>query len=189
MTQSNSANNIKIIGITGNSGSGKSYIANKFALEENGFVISADEAAHKVMKPGGAAYIEIIKAFGEEILSETGCINRKILGAIVFSNKEKRELLEQISHKHIIAEIGRLKEYAKKIDNGYRYIIIDAPLLIEAGLHDTVDEVWVVNADVEKRLERVIIRDGISREDAIKRFSVQTPFEELAKYADRIIEN
>ena len=189
MTQSSSADNIKIIGITGNSGSGKSYIAKKFAEQENGFVICADEIAHKVMAPGGAAYDEIIEAFGNEILSESGHINRKILGPIVFSDSKKRELLEQISHKHVISEIDKLKESAQNSDVGYKCIIIDAPLLIEAGLHHIVDEVWAVYADIETRLARVMTRDGISREDALRRFSAQTPFEELAGYADKIIEN
>ena len=194
MTQSNSADNIKnaapkIIGITGSSGSGKSYIAKKFAQEENGFVICADEIAHKVMAPGGAAFGEIIEAFGSGILSETGHIDRKILGPIVFADQKKRELLERISHKHVIAEVDRLKEFAQNSKNGYNYIIIDAPLLIEANVHHTVDEVWVVNADLETRLERVMARDGITREDALRRFSAQTSFEELAKHADRVIEN
>jgi len=174
------------LGVTGNSGSGKSFIANEFAKENNGFVISADEIAHKVMEPGGAAYREIVEAFGEEILTETGDIDRKILGAIVFSDSEKRELLEKISHKHVIDEIDKIKG---RVCDEYRYIIIDAPLLIEANMQHSCDEVWVVYADVEKRLERVIIRDGISREDALKRFSAQTPFEVLKRYADRIIEN
>lgn len=197
MTQSNFVDNIKntdpkIIGITGNSGSGKSYIAKKFAEEENAFVISADEIAHKVTAPDGAAYREIVEAFGDEILSNdalTGHIDRKILGSIVFSDQKKRELLEHISHKHVIEEINKLRESVLTSDSGYKYIIIDAPLLIEANQHHTVDEVWVVNSDIETRLERVMARDSISREDALRRFSVQTAFEELVKYADRIIEN
>ncbi len=174
----------RIIGLTGNSGSGKSYIASILAKEQGTFIIDCDKIAHSILLKGKHAYIETVEYFGQEILQEDGSIDRKKLGSIVFANDEKRLKLEKITHKHIILEINRQIE-----SSNAKQIVIDAPLLIEAGLHKAVHEVWVVYADLEKRLERIIKRDKITKEQALKRFKAQTPIEEKIKFANVIIVN
>lgn len=175
---------MKIIGLTGNSGSGKGTVslimANMGAL-----VLDCDKIAHKNMEKGGAAYDEIIGAFPFAV-DDKGNIDRKKLGAEVFGNRESLRRLNRITHKYI----REYTENAISINRDkYEYIVIDAPLLTEAGLEKLCDEVWLVYADEKTRLERVVKRDKITAEEALMRFKNQTPAEELMKYADLVIEN
>lgn len=178
---------IKIIGLTGNSGSGKSTVAN-ILKNEGGYIIDADKIAHENMKQKGCAYSDIISYFGNIILDSDKNIDRKKLGNIVFNNKNKLNKLNEITHKYIIEKIE--KEIKKIADNKeYKFIVIDAPLLIETGLNKKVDSVWVVYADFEKRVKRVMIRDNITEEEVKIRFKNQLNFEEQKLYADKIILN
>lgn len=181
-------NNMQIIGLTGNSGCGKSTVSN-ILYEFGAYIIDADKIAHDIIKKGNTAYIEIIKLFGNDILNQENEIDRKKLAEIVFNNKEKLELLTSLTHKYIIEYI---KEDIKNIlssNLNYRYIVIDAPLLIEAGLHKITDKVWVVYADLNIRIERITKRDKITKQKAIERFNNQMEYEKLKSYADIIIEN
>lgn len=181
-------NNMQIIGLTGNSGCGKSTVSN-ILCEFGAYIIDADKIAHDIIKKGNTAYIEIIKLFGNDILNQENEIDRKKLAEIVFNNKEKLELLTSLTHKYIIEYI---KEDIKNIlssNLNYRYIVIDAPLLIEAGLHKITDKVWVVYADLNIRIERITKRDKITKQKAIERFNNQMEYEKLKSYADIIIEN
>ncbi len=159
-----------IIGVAGNSGSGKGAVCK--ILEDLGcLVIDCDAIAHENMARGGCAYNDIVNAFGEEILGENSEIDRRILGGIVFNDKQKLELLNQIAHGHIKKRLCEIIE--KSADKAY--IAIDAPLLREAGLMPLCDTAWLVDADENIRLERVMRRDGITREKALERFKNQTP--------------
>jgi len=176
---------MKIIGLTGRSGSGKTTVGD-FLRQLNAFVLDCDKLAHEVIEPGKPAYKEIIENFGEGIL-EDGYINRKLLGAIVFSDKEKLKLLSKISHYYIGLEMEAAMEQALQAD--YSCIVYDAPVLIESGMHKQVDSVWVVIAPEEVCISRVMKRDGIAREAAIKRLANQISREEARSCADVIIEN
>jgi len=179
---------MKIIGLTGNSGSGKSTVSKIFS-ENGGYIIDADKIAHTNIKRGNITYNEIIEAFGEEILSENREINRKKLGEIVFSNDDKLTQLNKISLRHILQKISNEIDEISKNPKGHNFIVIDAPLLIETGLNQITSEVWVILADYETRLKRIIERDGITESLAKKRLSKQTSQDELKTYADIIIEN
>ncbi len=178
---------LKIIGLTGNSGSGKSYVANQLK-EQGAFVLDADALARYIVEQGKPAYNEIVSCFGENVLDENKNINRKALAEIVFTNVEKRLKLEEITHKQVLKEMFLQIESISHENTTYKYIVIDAPLLIEAGIHKFCNEVWITYASEEVRLQRVIRRDGISRQHAVKRFESQTPFDELKKHAHLIIE-
>ncbi len=171
-----------IIGLTGQSGSGKSVVAK--ILNEKGIkILDCDEIAHKNMEIGGKAYSEIIEYFGRDILNSDNTINRKSLGAIVFNNKEELIRLNEITHRHIF-------DYIKKeTENTENIIVIDAPLLFEAGLDRLCNSIWAVVCDENIRLERVIKRDGISRENALARFKNQKSSEFFMENADIIFEN
>ena len=175
----------KIIGLTGLSGSGKGTVC-KIMEDFNTLVLDCDSIAHRNMEPAGKAYDEIINAFGRGILYPDGTIDRKKLGDIVFSDSKALEKLNSITHRYI-------KEYViNEIDKNkgkYEYIIIDAPLLLEAGLDSFCDEIWVVYADEDTRLERVMERDNISREKALLRFKNQKDFDRLKEYADFVPDN
>lgn len=177
---------MKVIGLTGSIASGKSTISNY--LKQKGIkIIDADLISRQIYDIGQMAYNEVVKEFGEKILNGDKTINRKELGKIVFEDKEKLKRLNQITHPIIIDEIKRKIDYYKKI--GEKICIVDAALLIETGLNDLVDEVWLVFVDFDKQIKRLMDRDNLSFEDAEKRILTQMPFEEKKKYADYIIDN
>lgn len=175
---------MKVIGLTGNSGCGKGAVA-EIMSKYGALILDCDKIAHNNMSPLGVAYKEIVDAFGCSILNDDKTINRKILGSIVFNDKEKLKILNSITHKHITDVID--KEIS--INSDKKVIVIDAPLLIEAGLISRCDSIWAVYASPEIRLERVMKRDGVDKENALLRFKNQRSFKNIKKYADIIIEN
>ena len=137
------------------------------------------------------AYTSIVEAFGEGILDENGEIARRRLGAIVFEDEAKLKILVDITHRHVVAATMQAIERMQADDaaHGYRFIVIDAPLLIDADMHLVCDAVWVVTADDERRIARVLARDGLTREQALERMRRQRPQDELAGYADSVLCN
>lgn len=193
MTQSE--NSIKVIGLTGNTGSGKSSVAS-IMWECGGYIINADDIAHGVLASNKNAYTDILEYFGNGILdcndsvsTSKGSINRKKLGELVFLDVNKKKRLEEIVHKYILEDIEEQIVKIKSEPGTYRFIVIDAPLLTETGLHKKTDEVWVVYAPDELRKSRIIARDSLTDEQARSRMASQTKFEKLCEFADEIIDN
>ena len=178
---------MKIIGITGISGSGKTAAARLLAAMR-GFLVEADPLAHSLMKKGQAAYNEIVEAFGDEILGEDGEISRPALGKLVFEDREKLSRLEGIIHPRVIKKTMELISQAEKTGH-YSFAIIDAPLLIEAGMHKLCHSCWLITASHDTRLKRIMARDNISQEAATKRLAARKGDAALRPYADIIIEN
>jgi len=177
---------MKIIGLTGGIGTGKSTVSNY--LIEKGFKIAdADKIAREIVMPGMPALEEIRNVFGESVINEDGSLNRKALGAIVFKDENKRKTLESITMSKICEVI---EERTNEYRNTEKHIaFIDAPLLFEAGLDRLTDEIWVVDADIEVRLERVMKRDNISREAVMDRINSQFAKDFLLSKADVILDN
>jgi len=179
----------RVVGVTGISGSGTSTVA-KILEEQGGFIINADKLAHAAQRKGGSAFTIIIKTFGEGILDENGEINRRSLGALVFGseNKEKLQILEQIIHPIVIAEIHtQIKDAANS--GKYNFAVIDAPLLIESGLNNLCNTCWLITAPHNLRLQRITARDGIDQETAERRLNSRPGDETLRPHADIVIEN
>lgn len=177
---------MKIIGLTGGIGSGKSTVAG--ILADNGaYVIDADKVGHEVYYKGGEAWDAVVEAFGTDILNENADIDRRKLAAIVFHDNEKLNILNDIVHPLIAREVLRRIDNARS--KGVELVVVEAALLIEAGWHEMVDEVWLITADQEIRLHRIMQRDGISIEEARLRMQSQMPDDERAEYADIIIVN
>lgn len=178
---------VLIIGLTGGISSGKSFIS-EYLQELGAVVIDADKLARKMVEPGSPALQEIREYFGNEVFKENGGLDRKRLAAIIFNSNTKKEKLNSIIHPRVMQETKRLiEEYkAKKASPA---IVIDAPLLIEAGMCDLTDEVWVVAVDEEIQIQRLMKRDNISKQEAESRLKMQMPLKEKLKYADRIIDN
>ncbi len=180
-------NDSKVIGLTGGTGCGKTTICS-ILEKHNAYIIDADKIAHSVIKKGEKAYFEIISYFGIDILDNSEQINRKKLGEIVFSDKEKLDYLNQITHKYIIKKIiNEIDDIKAK--NIYKYIVIDAPLLIETNLHKIVDTVWIVHCSLKTRLKRLKKRDNLPEDIIIKRINSQTDFNQNKKFANFIIFN
>jgi len=175
-----------VIGLTGGIASGKSTVSAK--LKELGAaVIDADLLARDVVRKGEIAYNKIVQCFGADILLPGGDIDRKKLGNIVFSDKEKLELLNSITHPEII---NRMKERIQELKaEGAKVIVVDAAILIEMGLHKYVDSVWVLSVDRETQLKRLAERDKYDYREAENRINSQFTDEVRKKYADVVIDN
>lgn len=177
---------MRVIGLTGGIASGKSTVAELIAA--HGIpVIDADQLSRDAVLPGTEALGRIAEAFGEKVLNADGTLDRKALADIIFADPESRRTLEGILHPAIkvLAE-NRLAELRKKGEPAVLYV---APLLVEAGAVDRVDEIWVVYVDTATQLERLQTRDAISREEALKRLYSQMPMEEKRKHGRIVIEN
>ena len=178
---------MKVIGLTGGTGSGKSVVSKSLAAA-GAVIVDADKIAHDIILKGEPAYHEIIEYYGTGILDAEGNIIRKKLGEIVFNDKEKLAFLNQCTHKYITAEVKR--QIAEAKDEGTAAaIIVDAPLLVEAKLETVCDLVWVVYADPEVRAQRVMARDGITYELAKARIANQKSWEEYKAAASVVIDN
>lgn len=178
---------MKVIGLTGNIGCGKSVVARMF--EELGArVIDADLIARLVVEPGEPAWNEIVQTFGEAILNSDGTINRGKLGEIVFNDKEKREALNRITHPRIIERIKELIEEFRK--ENVEVVIVEAALIVEkGGMKPLINDLIVVTADEEAQIRRLIERNALSREEALSRIKSQMPLSEKVKYATYLIDN
>ncbi|MBE6701110.1 MAG: dephospho-CoA kinase [Ruminococcaceae bacterium] len=175
-----------IIGLSGQSGAGKTTALEIFKIK--GFeVLDCDKVSRHVMKKDTPCTKELIFVFGEEILFEDGEINRKKLGEIVFFDKEKLAILTEITHRYIKEEIYKEIEKAKRENK--KVFVLDAPLLFESGLDKICDITLGIVASKEKRIDRIVERDGITREIAEKRIESQLDEEKLKKLTHVTIEN
>lgn len=175
-----------VIGLTGSIGTGKSTISDKFR-DWNIPVVDADLIARQVVEPDQETYRKIVESFGEHILHEDRTLNRKALGSIVFGDEEKRKQLNAIIHPAIRQEMIRQRD--EWIEKGKQCVVLDIPLLYESKLTHFVDKVIVVYVDEEVQLERIVARDGSSKEEALQRMNAQIPVAEKAKKADAVIDN
>lgn len=178
---------MKVIGLTGGIASGKSTIS-KYLKKLGAFIIDVDKVAKDVVEPGEKAWALIKEHFGRGIIKDDQSIDRKKLAKIVFSCEEERKNLNSIVHPEVIKKTEDLIQSLKK-DDKYALIVVDAPLLIEAGMVSLVEEVWLVVLNEEEQIKRIVERDKISREEALKRIISQMKTEEKLKYATKTIDN
>lgn len=176
---------MKIIGLTGGIGSGKSTVS-KFLADLGAVVIDADKVGHEVFKPGTKAWQEVVDAFGQGIISAGGTIDRRKLGEIVFSNPGARAKLNQVMHPLIYEQIkSRIEEYGRK---GVDIIIVEAPLLLEVGWKSLVDEVWVTSASEATVIKRLKEQKGLPEAQSLARIRAQLTDEERIRQADVVID-
>ena len=174
------------VGITGSFGTGKSTVAEFFAAY-GAKIINADAINHALIRRGGACFKKIISRFGKEVLTK-GDLDRRKLAKIVFSNPRKLETLCRIVYPAIVREIKRRRSHYRRTQKN-SIIIIDAPLLIEAGLEAICDYVVVVKASPKQQIERLKARMDIEEKEIVKRIKAQMPLSEKLKAADIIIDN
>lgn len=177
---------LKVLGITGGVATGKSTVS-KILRRYGGYLISADEIAHKIILPGKKVYKKIIQQFGKEILNKNLTINRRKLGDIIFKKKQLRKILEKVTHPEIIAKI---KKETKRTKNSkkYKFIILEAPLLFEAKISSLVDLAIVIACSKKIQIKR-LMKKGYSRSLAENRISSQFPLSKKIKKADIVIYN
>lgn len=173
-----------IIGITGNSGSGKTSMSKLLKKEFNADIINADEVVAEMSIKGTVYFKEIIKAFGEDVLLENGEINKAKLANIIFLSNEKREILNLLTFKYIVEEIKERVNLSKS-----EIVIIDAPLLIESKLNEICDIVISVIADEDVKLKRICKRDNIDKNTALNRIKAQPKNEFYIKNSNLVVIN
>lgn len=159
-----------VIGLTGGSGVGKGFVSELF-LQRGIPALDTDKVSRAVCEKGSPCLNDLVSVFGEEILLPDGSYHRKKMGEIVYSDPAKRAVLNEISHRYILAACRDW--LAEKEKDGCPAAIIDAPLLYESGFDKECDVIVAVSASRETRISRITERDGISREVAQKRIDTQ----------------
>lgn len=172
------------IGLTGGIGSGKSTAAACFQ-QLGAMVLDADEISRHAMDPGVACYDDVVALFGVETLNADGTVNRKKVAEAVFHDVQMREKLNAIIHPYVVK---KLLEEAEKASEG-QMVLFDVPLLFECGLWEQMEACVAVVSDMEIRLERVMQRDGSTREHVLSRMQAQLSTEELVLRCDYVLDN
>ena len=174
------------VGLTGSIGVGKTFVVSIFA-ELGCHVLDADLTAREMVMPGTPGLSALTEAFGEEILNADGTLDRKRLGALIFADENQRLRLNHILHPFIIARQDEILR-AWELEDPEGIGIVDAALMIESGGYKRFDKLIVVHCRPEVQLERLMLRDKLSREEAERRISSQMPQEEKQKFADYLID-
>ncbi len=180
----------RVVGLTGGLASGKSAVAAVFR-DLGAAVVSADAIAREVVEPGTGAHREIVEAFGPEILTENGSIDRPRLAAGIFTNPAARARLNAITHPHIRARMLEAIRRLQKTLPEDALIIVDIPLLLDVAPREAypLGDVIVVAVDEATQLRRLQQRDGVSEEEARRRLRAQRPLREKVAEADWVIDN
>ncbi len=175
------------IGLTGGIATGKSTVS---AILRNlgAFVVDADRIAREIVLPGQPAHRDIVAHFGPEVLAPDGQLNRPWLAERIFSDPVQRQFLNQFTHPRVLERIEAIMGELAAADY-HLPVVLDIPLLIEAGLAKTVSQVWLVVTDAETQLKRLMQRDGLSEAEAKLRIAAQMPLVEKARYAHCLIDN
>lgn len=179
-----------IIGVTGNSGAGKTTVATTMKTNLNALCINADSVIREIMKPGNEYYDEVVRIFGDKVLfasnsKKAGQVNRTKLGKALFSDEEKRNELNKQTFKYLGKELKK-QILEHKTDD---YIILDVPLLYDGGFDKICNYVVAVVADEKTKVGRICDRDKIKQNEAIARLDTQMSEDILKQKADFVIEN
>lgn len=176
----------KVIGLTGNIGTGKSTVA--WMFEELGVpVLDSDEIAHSTISPKSVAWKAIYERYGSSVISKDDIIDRKALANIVFREPAERKYLESVIHPHVKDAIEH--KVAKLAKEGHQFVIVEVPLLFEAGWENDFDAVIVVSCNESQEIERCIEKFGFDREEVLLRLRAQYPIARKIKSAQAVIAN
>ena len=175
----------KMIGITGGMASGKSTVVAE--IRKHGYqVIDADQVVHELQAKGGKLYQALCNWLGSEILQENGELDRKKLGQLIFSSKDMLEKSSRLQNGIIREELARRRDELAKTQ---KVFFMDIPLLIEHDYMEWFDDIWLVHLDEKTQLERLVMRNHFSKEEAKKRMASQISTEAKKPYADKLLDN
>ncbi len=178
---------MKVLGITGGIGSGKTLVLNILKENYNAEIIEADRLGHELMEPGRAVYNNVVSYFGRDILGKDDTIDRKKLGGIVFADKDKLRKLNELSHPVIRDEILRIIDEGR--NRGTELVVLEAALLIEEGYSSLCDHMVYVHSPVEIRINRLMEYRGFDRERALAVIRSQNPEKYYRDNCDLMIDN
>jgi dephospho-CoA kinase len=175
-----------VIGLTGGIGTGKTEVAR--LLERLGaVVIGADQVGHQAYTPNSETWREVVREFGEDILQPSGEIDRRKLGAMVFSDPARLERLNRIMHPRMARMVADRIEQLRQA--GARVVVVEAALLFEAGWDSLVHEVWVTDSSEEAVVGRLKARNGLTPSEALKRVRSQMSRADRLARADVVVDN
>ncbi|MDQ1636885.1 MAG: dephospho-CoA kinase [Pyrinomonadaceae bacterium] len=174
------------VGLTGSIGVGKSFVAGVLA-ELGCHVLDADLTAREVVEPNSVALERVVAEFGPEVLQSDGTLDRTRLGAMVFGDAQRRSMLNSILHPYIIARQDELLREWEAVDPD-GIAVVDAALMIESGGYKRFDKLIVVHCRPEVQLQRLMLRNSLSREEAERRISAQMGQQEKKQFADYLID-
>jgi len=177
---------MQLIGLTGGIASGKSVVAARLA-EHGAIVVDADRVAREVVEPGTPALARIAQEFGDGVIASDGSLDRAALGALIFSEPEKRAALNAITHPAVGVRSKELFAAAAAADPN-AIVVYDVPLLVDAGRADEFDMIVVVNASTETRVSRMMQLRGMTRDEAMHRINSQATDTERLAIADVVID-
>lgn len=174
-----------LVGLTGGIASGKSEVGERFVMA-GAELIDADEIAREVTLPGEEPYRKVVEHFGTEILDEDGFIDREALGGIIFADPGKRAVLNELTHPPVVARIADYLELLTAFDG---LVVLDVPLLVEAGMEDGFEAVVVVACSPETQVRRLVERRGATEAAARARLAAQAPLDDKLAVATHVIWN
>jgi dephospho-CoA kinase len=181
-----SAKKKPVIGLTGGIASGKSVAARVLAGLGIG-IVDADQIAREVVAPGSDGLAAVVAAFGSEVLTADGALDREKVAARVFREPDARKILQAITHPRIaVRSAERLAELSA---TDSPYVVYDAPLLVEVGAHKGLDALIVIAADRATQIARAVARDGMAKDEAERRIAAQLPLADKVAVADYVVNN
>ena len=175
-----------IIGLTGGIACGKSSVAEIFR-RFGAKTFDVDRETHKLLQCGGQLYSAYVQRFGNIIVEEDGQLNRKLVAEIIFNNESERLWINSVAHPILL---NRTRDFLVDCaENGVKLVVLEIPLLFEAGWEFLVDEVWAVYVNISKQRWRLMRRDGLNWEQASTKINAQMSAKEIADRADVVINN
>ncbi len=174
------------IAVTGGIGSGKSLVCRRLA-EKGLVVVSTDELSRRAVAPGTEAHAKIAGHFGDGVLMPDQTVNRPALRRIISADTEAKNALESFVHPEVLRQMVEIIEEAA--EKGEPLVVVEVPLLFESGFEVWFDRVILVSVALERRIERIVARDGVPREEALAMMKIQMPEQEKRKRADFVIDN
>ncbi len=179
---------MKVIGLTGGIGSGKSLVAEILEKKYRAYLLNTDAIAKKQMEPGGESYLEVVEYFGSEILTEDNSIDRAKLAAIIFEDSEKRLKINEITHPKVLKTVTEEIETIRE-QGTHPYLVVETALMIEAGYDYICDEVWYVHAPEQERRARLKSSRSYSDEKIDSIFSNQSKEDTFRAKFEKVVEN
>ena len=176
-----------IIGLTGGISCGKSAVAFELKKNYGAITFDVDEETRKLLQPGEEFFNDYVKHFGEQVIYENGQIDRKIVREIIFHDESERFWINSVTHPILLNRTRQFLVDCQEL--GENLVVLEVPLLFEAGWENLVDEVWAVYLPRELQLQRLVRRDKITPAQAIARINSQMPVKEICRRADVVIKN
>jgi len=179
--------NPKVVGVTGGIGSGQSSVCQ--ILSKLGCkVIDVDKKAKQIISKDRSLQKELIKTFGNEIFFKDGQLNRRLLASIAFQDEEKTQKLNRLVHPRMVSQVIEEMENAR-FSQKYPLVVIDAALIYEISIEQMFDSIIVVYTSLKNRVDRVMKRDGLTKDEILARVRRQIPLEEKKKWAEYVVDN